>query len=159
VGAAGPSRLRRLAAARRARPGDAAVPGLGGAAGPGGPVLGAGQTRRRDLPRRPGAGPDPRSGHRPQRAGRPPDDLPAQVPGAPGLSGHRLAARPLLPDLSRLRRGRDQSGPGRQAQPVSTPGVALLHYPGRHEYALPKRSSVCTSLPTTSDCAQCRPRG
>ena len=31
---------------------------------------------------------------------------------------HCLAARPLLPDLSRLRRGRGQSGPGRPGQPV-----------------------------------------
>ena len=64
VGAAGPNCLRRLAAAPRGTPGDAAVPWLSGAAGPGGPVLGDGHTRRRDLPRCPGAGANPRSGHR-----------------------------------------------------------------------------------------------
>jgi putative intracellular protease/amidase len=45
-----------------------------------------------------------RTGDRPQRAGRPPDHLPAQIHGTPGLPRHCLAARPLLPDLSRLRR-------------------------------------------------------
>ena len=65
----------------------------------------AGPAGRRDLPRRAGAGAHPRRGHRPQRPGRPADHLPAEVHGAFGLPGHRVAARPLLPHLSRLRRG------------------------------------------------------
>jgi ThiJ/PfpI family-like len=66
---------------------------------------GARPARRRDLPRRPGAGANPRTRGRPQPAGQPPDYLPAQIHGTPGLREHRLAARPLLPDLPRLRRG------------------------------------------------------
>jgi len=71
MGRARPGRLRRAAAARRARTRDAAIPRLGGLARAGRPVLGAGQAGRRDLPRRAGAGPhpDPATG-RPVLAGR-----------------------------------------------------------------------------------------
>jgi putative intracellular protease/amidase len=68
-------------------------------------------------------------GHRPQRAGRPTHHLPTEVHGAFGLPGHRVAARPLLPHLSRLRRGRGASrpGPGRPVRARSGHAVRARH--------------------------------
>ena len=118
LGRPGPGRLRRADPAGRARPRHAAVPRLAGAQRAGRPVLAAEPPGRRDLPRRAGAGAHPRPGHRPQRAGRPPHHLPAEVHGAFGLPGDRVAAGPLLPHLPGLRRGRGAGRAGRPGRPV-----------------------------------------
>ena len=86
--------------------GHAAVPRQHRAAGEGRGVLGARPTGRRDLPRRARAGPYQGPDDRPQRHRRPADDLPAEVHGAHRVPHYRVAARPLLPHLSGLRRGR-----------------------------------------------------
>ena len=51
----------------------------------------------------------------------PPYHLPAQVHGARRVPAHRLAARPLLPDLPGLRAGRGDGRPGR-SRPSSSAG-------------------------------------
>ncbi|MEK8173466.1 hypothetical protein NKH77_44690 [Streptomyces sp. M19] len=52
---------------------------------------------------------------RAESAGRPAYHLPAQVHGTLRLLRHRLAARAVLPDLLRVRRGRGQGGAPRSA--------------------------------------------
>ena len=70
-------------------------------------VLGARPAGRRDLPRRARARPRHATRDRPERPGR--TRAPPACPStwsARAYLAHRLAARPLLPHLSRLRRGR-----------------------------------------------------
>ena len=60
-----------------------------------------GKPLARDLPRRARAGASARPADGKKHAGRPPDDLPAQVHGALRLARHGLEGRPLLPDVRR----------------------------------------------------------
>src|ERR1022692_1282090 len=55
----------------------------------------------------------PAPGPGPQRAGGPPHHLPAQVHGTRRVPAHRMAPRPLLPDLPGLRAGRGDGRAGR----------------------------------------------
>ena len=104
VGGYRPRGLRRAAPARRPRAGHAPVPRKRPAAGAGGGVLGARAPRRGDLPRRarPRAGRDPATG-RSVLAGRRTTCLPKSMERS-AFFVYRVAARPLLPHLPRLRR-------------------------------------------------------
>ena len=55
------------------------------------------------------AGARRRRRHRPLRPARPPHHLPAEVHGAQRVPAHVLEARPLLPHLPRVRRGRGRA--------------------------------------------------
>ena len=97
-------------------------------------VLGARPAGRRDLPRRAGARAHDRSRDRSQPALRAPHDVPAEVHGALRVPRDRVAARALLPHLSRVRRGR---GTRRVARPGATSCAA--------------RACCRSAAPTTDD--------
>ena len=110
-------------------------------------VLRDGPSGRRDLPRRAGRGAQHRSRDREERALRRRPPASPKYHGAHRVLAHRVEARPLLPDLSGLRRGRGARGARRSGAAVrARPDLAhATRHGGRHRARPSSSRTAATS--------------